>query len=138
MIGAPGAPPMGMTGAPVPPIGGGISPAAGPSFVRESTTGVPAGATSTPSGAPVVGAPGAAKPGLADTLKDKGFGAGLGQIASSLGGGKGKSQLDMQMTPASNFDPSAASRANAAKLFASILASRQRPGMPPPPGMLGG
>ncbi len=130
---------MGMTGAPVPPIGGGISPAAGPAFVRESTTGVPAGATSTPSGAPVVGAPDKPKPGLADTLKDKGFGEGLGKLASSLGGGGGKKgQLDLQVAGPSNFDPSAASRANAAKLFASILANRQRPGMPPPPGMLGG
>jgi hypothetical protein len=137
MIGAPGAPPMGMTGAPVPPIGGGLPPSTGPAFVRESTTGVPAGATSTPSGAPVVAPAG---PGKLDTLlKDKGFGEGIAKMAGAAGGGKSKGQLDMSMPGPSNYDPSAASRQGAAKLFAEIMARHQQKpiGQARPPGMLG-
>ena len=132
-----GASPMQPTGAPVPPIGGGISPAAGPAFVRESTTGVPAGATTTPSGAPVV-AP-AAPDKLKTLMGDKGFGEGLAKMAGAAGGGKGKSQLDMSMPGPSNYDPSAASRQGAAKLFAEIMARHQQKpvGQARPPGMLG-
>ena len=123
----PGAP---AAGAPLPPIsapgGGSFGGAGGPAFVRGSTTAVPAGGTPVaPSMTPPVKAE-PPKPGFMEQMKklseNKGLMGGLGKLAGAAGGGGGGGGQGPDMSIAgSGGDPTGASRANAAKLFASVL-----------------
>lgn len=125
---SPTANPMGFAGMhPTPPSGapGGTmgSPGTGPAFAQASSMMPNQGPGTPPTVSPEQGLAAKMK-GLAD---NKAFMGGAGKLAGALKGSPSK--LDMAITPTSGYDPSGASRANAAKMLEALLtAKKQAPG----------